>query len=230
MDKYQSNDRMQLSVTAVLAGVFATLSLIVVLSVLSAAVGLIGEDFKWGLFLPLTLLIVVLPFLAGGWIASRVSLQQSRTLQAFCVWSVVTVVMSAVIGSQASAFAGGVLKQFGVAAGANLGAGAMLDQLRELKPSLVTKVELKEGKATTTLILKDPGPMSKEAVQAGKEEMDETFSGATTSAEDSDTLAAVQPKAQQAAATASWALLSALVVSLIASVVGARISKSVGRE
>lgn len=210
----------RLSATAIFAGSFICFGLISVFALFSGAIGLTGSDFKWGLFLPVLALVIVIPFYGAGWAAARAAGGSSRYLHALTVWAVVTATLGFAIGTRATELGSAVLKQLGIAAGAKVGGHAVIEQLAELRPRLETKVHLKEGKAVTSLAFGGrAGSLTNELRQAAKEEAKETVSGGTSSASERDELA---EDLKTVARTTTWAALAALLVALFAALMGAR--------
>lgn len=142
-----------ISGTAIVAGSLVTLAILVLFALF--AVGLGFPTTKAAIGYAVSAVIgLIAAFTIGGFVTSRLvrmSFAGSPLLHGIAMWATVAVVIFYTLASQAASLAS--LLASGTAAGAFATAQitAVLEQLAKQQPRLETEVELKEGKAVTTL-------------------------------------------------------------------------------
>lgn len=170
-------------------------------------------------------LAVLISFFVGGYLASRLSPARSRAVAAVHgagVWAVVLIVMVSVVGTTAFSFMDSTLKQAGLAVGAANTAEALIEELRERQPRIVSDVQLKEGKVVSELQLGKPASsdrMARGVMEESKQNIQKAGKQAKKQTKDRAAREAVDD-IQDASATASLAAFGVVLLSAIAASLG----------
>lgn len=203
--------------SAVAIGAFVSIALIIFFSVFGVALGLSLDEWQTWMFI-VAAIGIALPFLIGGFVTAR-WLQQSRgtfpILHGFAMWAVVLVSTVTLMSVSTAGIMGTAFQQLGLGAFATVGGSSILEQLAERPPSLVTDVQLKEGKAVTTLQIRPQASRSiaSETAESLKE-------GPKAIKNRNGDIADLGREVKEAGQTVGWGTFGTLSLALLASLAG----------
>lgn len=132
-------------------GSVVNIAVLLLLTVLSVAVGFSTDHHFW-MIVVLGAASIIVAFFSGGFVASRMSAPVQRLslwVEGISVWAISTIVLASLIATFAGATLKTVLSQVGIGFVATIGVPSAIAEFSEMNPRFETDLKISEGKAVT---------------------------------------------------------------------------------